>query len=59
MRVLYPRVHQVTRRLLRRVGYTVREVDQGCCGALHAHNGHLEDARKLAKATMGAFADCP
>jgi glycolate oxidase iron-sulfur subunit len=47
MRVLYPRVHQATRRLLRRTGYTVRETSQGCCGALHAHNGHLDDARKM------------
>lgn len=47
MRVLYPRVHQATRRLLARIGYTVREVSQGCCGALHAHNGHLDDARKM------------
>ncbi|HWD41656.1 MAG TPA: (Fe-S)-binding protein [Fimbriimonas sp.] len=55
MRVLYPRVHQATRRLLRRAGYVVRDVDQGCCGALHAHNGHLEDARRLAAATLQAF----
>jgi glycolate oxidase iron-sulfur subunit len=48
MRVLFPRVHQATRRLLRRVGISVRETDQGCCGALHAHNGLLTDARKLA-----------
>lgn len=43
MRVLYPRVHQATRRLLRRVGFQVREAEQGCCGALHAHNGYLEE----------------
>jgi len=48
MRTLYPRVHQATRRLLRRVGYTVREVPQGCCGALHAHNGHLQEAHRMA-----------
>ncbi|MGL1608633.1 heterodisulfide reductase-related iron-sulfur binding cluster, partial [Vibrio parahaemolyticus] len=34
MKVLYPRVHQATRRLLRRIGYTVKEVGQGCCGAM-------------------------
>ncbi len=48
MRVLFPRVHEATRRLLRRVGYTVREAEQGCCGALHAHNGYLDEARELA-----------
>lgn len=47
MRVLFPRVHQATRRLLRRVGYTVREVEQGCCGALHAHNGYVDQATAM------------
>jgi glycolate oxidase iron-sulfur subunit len=55
MRVLFPRVHQVTRRLLRRAGFVVREVDQGCCGSMHAHNGHLDDARVLAAELMGAM----
>ena len=48
MRVLFPRVHQATRRLLRRIGFEVREVSQGCCGALHAHNGHLRVAASMA-----------
>lgn len=55
MRVLYPRVHQATRRLLRRVGYVVRETSQGCCGALHAHNGHLDEARGMARDLMKAM----
>lgn len=50
MRVLYPRVHEATRRLLRRVGFTVREIDLGCCGALHAHSGLLDEARSRAQA---------
>jgi glycolate oxidase iron-sulfur subunit len=49
MRVLFPAVHEATRRLLRRAGYRVREVHAGCCGALHAHCGLLEDARRLAR----------
>ena len=57
MHVLFPRVHQATRRLLRRVGYSVREVPQGCCGALHAHNGHLEDARRMAANLVAAMPD--
>jgi glycolate oxidase iron-sulfur subunit len=47
MRVLFPRVHQATRRLLRRIGYAVRETSQGCCGALHAHNGYLDQAHAM------------
>ncbi len=49
MRVLYPRVHEATRRLLRRVGYEVEPSPKaGCCGALHAHGGHLEKALEMA-----------
>lgn len=60
MRVLFPRVHQATRRLLRRIGYRVRETSQGCCGALHAHNGYLDEARKMARKLIDAMpADLP
>ena len=55
MQVLYPRVHECTRRLLRRIGYVVRDVEQGCCGALHAHNGELNTARKLGTELARAF----
>lgn len=55
MRVLFPRVHAATRRLLRRVGFEVEEVAQGCCGALHAHNGHLDHARKLAQGLIASM----
>lgn len=48
MRVLFPRVHEASRRLLRRVGYTVRETPQGCCGAMHAHAGELDKAIAMA-----------
>lgn len=47
MRVLFPRVHEATRRLLRRIGFTVRETSAGCCGALHAHNGYLSEAESM------------
>ncbi|MFI5385726.1 MAG: (Fe-S)-binding protein [Fimbriimonadales bacterium] len=57
MRVMYPRVHEATRRLLRRVGFTVREVEQGCCGSLHLHAGYMDEARarsrKLTEALSG------
>lgn len=57
MRTLYPRVHQATRRLLRRVGFTVKEVEQGCCGALHAHNGHLKEAAVLGASLCQALSE--
>lgn len=55
MRVLFPRVHQATRRLLRRIGYVPAEVDGGCCGALHAHSGELSEAAKRAEKLSQAF----
>lgn len=55
MRVLYPRVHQALRRLLRRVGHAVKEETGGCCGALHAHAGLDQDAAKRLDALDQAF----
>lgn len=55
MRVLFPRVHQATRRLLRRVGYVPAQVDGGCCGALHAHSGELTEAATRAEKLSKAF----
>lgn len=55
MRVLFPGVHQATRRLLRRVGYTVRETDAGCCGSLHLHVGYLDKARSFAEKLAAAM----
>jgi glycolate oxidase iron-sulfur subunit len=49
MRVLFPRVHEATRRLLRRVGYGVRNAEQGCCGSLHLHAGYVDAARTRAE----------
>lgn len=50
MRVLYPNVHEATRRLLRRLGFESVISSADCCGALHAHNGYLREARaKLAE----------
>lgn len=47
MRVLFPRVHEATKRLLRRVGYHVSDMDLGCCGSLYAHSGYLSESEKL------------
>lgn len=49
MRVMYPNVHEATRRLMRRIGYAVKPTSSGCCGALHAHNGFLEVGQEYAK----------
>ena len=44
-RVLYPRVSRDARELAPEL---VAPADQGCCGALHAHNGALERGNELA-----------
>ncbi|RYG23188.1 (Fe-S)-binding protein [bacterium] len=56
MRVLYPGVHLALRRLLRRVGFVVREAPtQGCCGSIYAHNGDLDEANRLATKLAAAL----
>jgi glycolate oxidase iron-sulfur subunit len=45
-----------SRRLLSRLGYAVDEPSgQGCCGALHQHNGELQTAAHLADINVAAF----
>jgi glycolate oxidase iron-sulfur subunit len=46
-RILYPRVSRDARKL---VPELAAPAAQGCCGALHAHNGALERGNELAKA---------
>ena len=54
---LFGDVHRATERVLNRAGYAVDAPNaQGCCGALHAHDGDLEFARKLARKNIDAFA---
>ncbi|HVH67827.1 MAG TPA: heterodisulfide reductase-related iron-sulfur binding cluster [Gemmatimonadales bacterium] len=54
---LFAHVHDATIRTLEVNGYAVREVaEQVCCGALHAHAGLPEEARRLARANVAAFA---
>jgi glycolate oxidase iron-sulfur subunit len=45
-RALYPKVSRAAQRLAPELGAPAR---QGCCGALHAHNGELERGRELAR----------
>lgn len=53
---LYRRVNEATRRVLEVNGATPVDVPgQGCCGALHAHSGDLEGARRLARRNVEAF----
>lgn len=47
MKVLFPSVHEATRRLLRRLGFRARPLPVDCCGALHAHNGHLTEGNRM------------
>ena len=45
-RVLFPKVSRAARALAPELG---APADQGCCGALHAHNGELERGRELGR----------
>lgn len=50
-------VHEGTARLLRYLGYELEvPADQGCCGALSAHNGAWETAVEQARHNLQAFA---
>jgi glycolate oxidase iron-sulfur subunit len=51
-------VDRATIRVLQRAGCEVELVaGQGCCGALHAHGGDLEAAKRLFERNLGAFGD--
>ena len=52
----YPEAHEASVKLLRIAGCEVWfPPDQACCGALHAHNGDLEWARRLRDRNQRAF----
>ncbi len=53
--VFFARLNEATVRVLQRNGCEVVIPDgQGCCGALHAHAGLREEARKLARRNIDA-----
>ena len=53
---LFGNVHRATERVYARAGIGLKATPgQGCCGALHAHDGDLEFARKLARKNIGAL----
>lgn len=56
MEGLFTDTNRATERVLRKNDYSVVTAGgQGCCGALHAHAGDLENARKLARINIAAF----
>jgi glycolate oxidase iron-sulfur subunit len=56
MESLFGATNRATERVLRRNGCDLVEVEaQMCCGALHAHAGQLESAKRLARANIDAF----
>jgi glycolate oxidase iron-sulfur subunit len=53
---LFGAVNAASVRVLARAGFDVLVPErQGCCGALHAHSGDLEQARALARNNLAAF----
>jgi glycolate oxidase iron-sulfur subunit len=54
--VLYPEINADTAQILAYHAWRV-VVPEGfvCCGALHAHQGRLEEAREMARANVAAF----
>lgn len=55
---LFGNVHRATARVLARAGVqAVAAASQGCCGALHAHDGDLEFARRLARRNIDGLED--
>lgn len=56
MDVLFTETNINTVKLLTEAGFdVVIPESQGCCGALHAHSGELEQARELARRNVKAF----
>ena len=57
MSVLYSPVHKATLHVLAANGLDVHvPKNQGCCGALHGHQGKLEGAKEMAREMIGRFA---
>lgn len=56
MEGLFNETNRATERVMGANGYAVIAApDQGCCGALHAHAGDAEGARRLARRNIAAF----
>lgn len=58
MQVMQSQINEATARVLAKAGCHVdAPKTQGCCGALHAHSGALDEAKKLAQNNIVAFED--
>jgi glycolate oxidase iron-sulfur subunit len=56
MPVMFGQTHDATAALLRMAGFEVVFTEgQGCCGALFAHGGNLQEARSCARRNIAAF----
>ena len=56
MPLAFPETHRASVRVLARNGVAVdAPAAQRCCGALHAHGGDAQEARRLARASIDAF----
>ena len=56
---LFGDVHRATARVLARSGVAAEATPgQGCCGALHAHDGDIDFARRLARENIDALEHC-
>lgn len=56
MEGLFGQTNRATERVLARNGCELVDADrQMCCGALHAHAGQVESAKRLARANIDAF----
>lgn len=49
---LLPAIHEAAVEVLRQNGFDVIEIEETCCGALDAHAGRLEEARRKATKTV-------
>ena len=55
---LFASLDRAVIRVLRANGHDPHvPAEQGCCGALHAHSGFVEEARRLARNNIDAFRD--
>lgn len=58
MPITHPHTHEAAVRVMARNGLKVLvPAGQGCCGALHVHNGDPEAARALARKNIDVFLD--
>ncbi len=56
MNTAFSEVHHDTATVLEAIGKTVQlPKGQICCGALHAHNGYLSEAKRMAEVNIQAF----